>query len=112
MSLSVTYPVTVGESEVAMKVAANRFVERDPEIVSLRVQASLDELVLLRVSDCIEVLILEHWGMGEKLDQIEQVIEHVPGGEIHFTNPRVASLEEVEPYRLAIDEIFSRLFFA
>ena len=107
-AISLVETVSSKAGTVRVEISANRSVLRESEIVRMKHGKSFSELVLVKTYDLITPLIFENWGMGERLDRLEYTEGHDGEIEIHSTNPRVASSEEVKPYKQALEEILKK----
>ncbi len=54
----------------------------------------IEELLLSKE----DALIFEDWGMGEDLYHPEDILEVGEGLEFEYTNPRLATINDIEPY--------------
>ncbi|SRR5258708_26501086 len=86
---------------------------RQVSITSSSENPALSEFIKIKVSDCIQelvlskddALILEDWGMGENVYGEELTIETNGSEEREYPNPRPATLEEIKPYVKLVSDI-------
>jgi hypothetical protein len=72
------------------------------EFIRVKVEKHIEELLLSHE----DALIFEDWGMGENIYEEGIVTEtDEAGSEIKYPNPRLATLEEIEPYFFIINQI-------
>lgn len=104
---SVSFNVSSRIGEIQLKVSANNREPSKASVIRIKPERHMSELVLIKKDEGGQALVFEDWGMGERLDEVEHVVEHESYGERHYTNPRVASKDEFQSYKTAIDEILS-----
>lgn len=102
-----SFNVSSKMGEIQLEVSANKRKPSKVSIIRIRPRGYIAGLVLVKKDESHQALILEDWGMGEKLDEVENVVERDAHCERHYTNPLVASIDEFQSYKVAIDEILS-----
>lgn len=102
---SVSFNVSSRIGEIGLKISANSREPSKASVIRIEPERHMSELVLIKKDEGSHALVFEDWGMGERLDEVEHVVEHESYGERHYTNPRVTSKDEFQSYKVAIDEI-------
>lgn len=99
-------PVHSRAGVVKMEITSNNFNPVSAEWIMMKPEKHMCALVLTKTG---RALIFEDWGLGERLDKLEMVREHLSSEEeLITTNPRAASLEEIQNYRDALGEILAK----
>ena len=102
--VSFNVPSSIGE--IRLEINANNREHSKASVIRIKLEKHINELVLVKKEERNKALIFEDWGMGERIDEVEHVVEYKSQHEErHYTNPRVASKYEFQNYKIAIDEI-------
>lgn len=110
---SVSFNVSSKIGEIQLKISANNRKASKASIIRIKPERHMNELVLVKKDEGSHALVFEDWGMGEKPDEVQHLVEYESYVgyksyvERHYTNPRVASKDEFQSYKIAIDEILS-----
>lgn len=98
---SFSIPVKIVDEERVINISSSSNDPKTSEFIRIKVDKTIEELLL----SSEDALIFEDWGMGENIYEKEIIEEHDGPQVREYTNPRLAPLEEIEPYAFTIDQI-------
>ena len=104
---SVSFDTPSRRGEVGLKISASSREPSKASVIRIKPERHLAELVLVKKDEGRQALVFEDWGMGERLDEVEHLEEHESNEVRSYTNPRIASEDEFQSYKVAIEEILS-----
>lgn len=103
---SVSFNVFSRIGETGLRISANSRKPSKASVIRIKSERHMEELVLVKKDERSYALVFEDWGMGEKPDEVVHLEELIENGKC-YTNPRMASKDEFQNYKRAIDEILS-----